>query len=185
MTNSTWLLRFGAVSGVLLGLSIAVPGAIEAFTGETSATSIVLGVGVIFAAPTVTALHLRQADRAGRFGVVAYTVNILGLGLFTGVAFALNIVLFYLDEPVVEQLREGPTGSVLLGSALVFVVGTPLFSAAMLRAGVLPRVPAAGYGLALTLLAVLARLPDSPLNSVVHVVAGVSVAWLAASGRVA
>src|SRR5258708_6822781 len=55
-----WLQRFGALSGVILGLSIGVPGAVEAFTGETSATGFVLGVGVAFAAPTVTGLYLHH-----------------------------------------------------------------------------------------------------------------------------
>ena len=34
-----WLLRFGAVAGVLFGLSLGIPGIIEAFTGETTVTS--------------------------------------------------------------------------------------------------------------------------------------------------
>jgi hypothetical protein len=177
----TWLQRFGAVSGVVLGLSIGVPGAIEAFTGETSATSFVLGLGVAFSAPAVTALYLHHRATAGRFGAVAYAVNLLGLGLFTGVAFALNVVLFYLDEATVDTLRAGPTGSALLISAAVFVTGTIMFSVSMVRSGGFPRLPAVGYGVALTLLAVLAPLPDSPATSVVHVVAAVSVGWLALS----
>ncbi|WP_238016228.1 hypothetical protein KZZ52_28680 [Dactylosporangium sp. AC04546] len=176
-----WLQRFGAASGVILGLSIGVPGAVEAFTGETAATGAVLGLGVAFAAPTVTALYLHQRERAGRFGAVAYAVNLLGLGLFTGVAFALNLVLFYLDDPVVTDLRAGPTGLALLGCALVFVAGTILFSISMLRAGVFPRLPAAVYGVALTLLAVLAPLDDTPLTSAVHVLAAAAIIWLSLS----
>jgi hypothetical protein len=173
-----WLQRFGASSGVILGLSIGVPGAIEAFTGETAATGLVLGLGVAFAAPAVTALYLHHRDRAGRFGAVAYAVNLLGLGLFTGVAFALNVVLFYLDDAQVSTLKAGPTGPALLACAAVFVAGTLLFSASMLRAGVFPRVPAAAYGVALTLLAALAPLKDTPWTSLVHVVAAASVVWL-------
>lgn len=181
-----WLQRFGAVCGVILGLSIGIPGAIEAFTGETAATGLVLGVGVAFAAPAVIALYLHQRERAGRFGAVAVAVNLLGLGLFTGVAFALNVVLFYLDDDVVTQLRDGPTGPVLLACAAVFVAGTLLFSASMLRAGVFPRVPAVGYGVALTLLAALAPLDDTPWTSAVHVLAAASIVWLSvAAGRAA
>lgn len=176
-----WLQRFGAASGVLLALSIGVPGAVEAFTGETSATSLVLGLGVAFSAPAVTALYLHHRATAGRFGAVAYAVNLLGLGLFTGVAFALNTVLFYLDGPTVDSLRAGPTGSVLLVSAAVFVTGTVLFGVSMVRSGGFPKLPAAGYGVLLTLLAVLAPLPDTPLTSGVHVLAAVSVAWLSLS----
>jgi hypothetical protein len=178
-----WLQRFGAASGVILGLSIGVPGAIEAFTGETAATSLVLGLGVAFAAPAVTALYLHQRDRAGRFGAVAYAVNLLGLGLFTGVAFALNVVLFYLDDAQIAALKAGPTGPALQACGAVFVAGTLLFSASMLRAGVFPRVPAAGYGVALTLLAALAPLKDTPWTSLVHVAAAASVVWLSLAAR--
>jgi hypothetical protein len=177
----TWFQRFGAVSGVLLGLSIGVPGATEAFTGETSATSFVLGLGVAFSAPAVTALYLHHRATAGRFGAFAYAVNLLGLGLFTGVAFALNLVLFYLDQSTVDSLRAGPTGSALLVSAAVFVAGTIMFSVSMVRSGGFPKVPAVGYGVALTLLAVLAPLPDSPATSGVHVLAAVSIGWLSLS----
>jgi hypothetical protein len=55
-----WFFRFGAVCGILSGLFIGLPGAIEAFTGETAATSFVLGLS----------------------GRVAYAVNLVGLGLF-------------------------------------------------------------------------------------------------------
>jgi len=178
-----WLQRFGAVSGVILGLSIGIPGAVEAFTGETSATGFVLGLGVAFAAPTVTALYLHQQDRAGRFGAVAYAVNLIGLGLFGGIAFALNLVLFYLDEATVTELRAGPTGTALLLGAGVFVAGTILFSVSMLRAGVFPRLPAAVYGIALTLLAALAPFKDTPWTSGVHVLAAASVIWLSLAVR--
>ncbi|MEU0563721.1 hypothetical protein [Dactylosporangium sp. NPDC006015] len=177
----TWLQRFGAASGVLLGLSIGVPGAVEAFTGETSATSFVLGLGTALSAPAVTALYLHHRATAGRFGAAAYAVNVLGLGLFTGVAFALNLVLFHLDESTVDTLRDGPFGTALLISAVVFVAGTILFSVSMLRSGGFPRLPAAGYGVSLTLLAALAPLPDTPGTSLVHVLAAASIGWLALS----
>ncbi len=177
----TWFQRFGAASGVLLGLSIGVPGAVEAFTGETSATSFALGLGVAFSAPAVTALYLHHRATAGRFGAVAFATNLLGLGLFTGVAFALNLVLFYLDTSTVDTLREGPTGLALLVSAAVFVTGTILFSISMVRSGGFARIPAVGYGVMLTLLAVFARLPDTPATSVVHILAAVSIGWLSLS----
>ena len=175
--QTSWLLRFGAVSGALLGLSIAIPGAIEAFTGENAATSFVLGIGTAFIPATATGLYLRQARAAGRFGAVAYAVQVLGLALFGGVAYALNLVVFHLgDDP---QLA-GPTRVALLISLVVFVAGTALFAASMVRARVFPRLPAIGYGVLLPLLALLAPLPDNPVTSGIHVLAGASLCWLAA-----
>ena len=122
-----------------------------------------------------------SAAPAGRFGAVAYAVNLVGLGLFGGAAFALNLVLFFLDDAVVDGLMAGPTRFALLASALVFVVGTVLFGVSMVRARVYPRVPAVGYAVALTVFALLAPLPDTPLTSGVHVLACVSLVWLSAT----
>ncbi len=177
----SWLLRFGAVCGVLTGLSLGVPGAIEAFTGETAATSFVAGVGAAFAAPAVTAFHLRQSAAAGRFGAIAYAVNVVGLGLFAGVAFSLNLVVFFLDGSVAAELLRGPTRLALLGSVAVFVPGVVLFGVSMLRARVLPWPAAVGYGVLLPLLALLAPLPDTPLISGVHLMACASLIWLSLS----
>jgi signal transduction histidine kinase len=83
-----WLLRFGAVCGIVLGLSLGVPGAVEAFTGETAVTSFIIGLGAAFGAPALTALYLRQREAAGKFGAIAYAINVIGLGLFAGVGSA-------------------------------------------------------------------------------------------------
>ncbi|GHG41470.1 MULTISPECIES: hypothetical protein [Amycolatopsis] len=174
------LTRLGAWCGVLTGLAIAVPGLIEAFTGETAPTSFVLGLSPAFAVPLLTVLHLQQATAAGTFGAVAYTVNAVGLGLFGGAAFTLNLALFSLDDAVAGNLLRGPTRVALLGSALVFATGAVLFGASLLRAGIHPRIPAA-YLVALPAPALAARLPDTPLTSIVHVVAGGALVWLARS----
>ncbi|HVK26275.1 MAG TPA: hypothetical protein VM677_33400 [Actinokineospora sp.] len=172
--STPWQPRFGAVCGILLALSIGVPGAIEAFTGETALTSLVIGLGTAFGAPAIVAFHGHQAAASGRFGAIAYGANMIGLGLFTGVAFALNLVIFFQDAPVVPM----PTKIALQVSSLVFVVGTALFGVAMVRAKVFPAVPAWGYGVSFTLLAVFAALPDTPLTGVLHVVCAAVLIWL-------
>jgi hypothetical protein len=177
------LLRFGAFSGLLCGLFIAAPGAVEAFTGETVATSAMLGVAPAFAPPLLVALHLAQAGVAGRLGAVGYALNLVGLGLFGGAAFALNLALVHLDPDVLKELLAGPTRFALLGSAVVFVAGSILFGIAMLRARVFGRVPAAAYTVALPAFALLAPLPDTPLTSGLHVVVGLTLVWLSLALR--
>jgi len=172
-----WLLRFGAACGVVLGLTTGVPGLIEAFTGETTATSLVIGLGAAFGPPALTALYLHIGS-GGRFTAAAYALNAIGLGLFSGVAFALNLVLFFLDESTVDDVLAGPTGPVIRVAGIVFVLGTVLFGAAMVRSRALPRVPAWGYTVTLPLLALLAPLPDTPLTSSVHVLVAASLIWL-------
>ncbi|NUT49719.1 MAG: hypothetical protein HOV94_20765 [Saccharothrix sp.] len=171
----TFLLRFGGVCGVLSGLFIALPGVVEAFAGETTATSLVLGVSPALAVPLLTALYVSQ-PRTG-FSAVGYAVNLLGLGLFGAAAFALNVVLFPLGQPELPA----PTSIVLAAGALVFVVGTVMFAVGMLRGRVHPRPAVWGYAVALPVFTFAARLPDTPLTSALHVVVGVTLVWLAFS----
>lgn len=176
ITSST--LRADALCGVLSGLLIALPALVEAFTGETSATSVAFALAPAFALPLLTGLQLRQSPATGRFGNVARTVNLIGLGLFGGAAFASNLVLFYFDDDVVDDALTGPTIPVLIGSAAVFAVGCALFGAAMIRARVFPRIPSWGYAVVLPLFAFLTGLPDSLLTSALHVLVGVILLWL-------
>jgi hypothetical protein len=178
---SETMARLGAWCGVAAGLTLALPAAVEAVTGETAATSFVLGVSPALAIPLLVVLHLRQSVAAGTFGAVAYTLNLVGLGLFGGAAFTLNMALFYLDDAVVKDLVAGPTMLALLGSAVVFTIGAVLFGISMVRARVHPRVPAIVYIVALPVLAIAARLPDTIATSALHVVAGGTLVWLAVS----
>ena len=176
------LSRFGAVCGVIFGLSLGVAGVIEAFTGETAVTSFIVGVGVAgFGVPALFGFHLRQADASGRFGAVAAAVNIIGLGLFAGTSFAYNVVLFFVEPAVFDAVLDGPTNWVILGGGAIFIIGTLLFGASMVRTGVHPRLAAVGYTITLILLALLGNLPDSLLSSANHVVACVSLVWLSVS----
>lgn len=176
---SARLPRLGALSGALSGLLIALPALVEAFTGETAATSLLLALAPAFALPFLTAVHQWQSPATGRFGETAYIVNIIGLGLFGGAAFASNLVLFYFDADVIEAELTGPTVPALIGSAIVFAAGCALFGAATIRAGRFPKVPSWGYAVALPLFAFLIALPDSVFTSMLHIVVGATLTWLA------
>ncbi|WP_351229676.1 hypothetical protein [Streptomyces sp. NPDC002133] len=176
------LTRFGAVCGVLFGLSLGVAGTIEAFTGETAATSFIVGLGVAgFGVPALFAFHLRQADASGRFGAVAAAANIIGLGLFAGASFAYNVVLFFVEPAVFETVLDGPSMWAIAGGGAIFIMGTLLFGISMARTGVLPRLAAVGYTITLVLLALLGNLPDSLLSSANHVAACVALIFLSRS----
>jgi hypothetical protein len=166
------LTKLSARSGLLSGLGIAGCGAVEGFTGETAPTSFVLALTPALAVPLLVALHARQPS--SRYGDVAFLVNLLGLGLFGGAAFTLNMALYYTPGPLAPTTRIA-----LLGSAVVFAVGSVLFGIALLRARIAPRIPSWGYTVFLAIFALAAPLPDSPLTSLLHVLSGVSVMWLA------
>ncbi|MEU7579882.1 hypothetical protein AB0B50_20030 [Streptomyces sp. NPDC041068] len=173
--------RIGALSGVSAGLLIALPSFVEAFTGETAATSFFLALSPAFALPLLGALHHRQSAVTGRFGETAYVVNLIGLGLFGGAAFTSNLVLFYFDESVIDETLTGPTIPALIGSAGILAVGCALFGAATVRARVFPRIPSWAYATALPLFAFLIALPDSVLTSALHIAVGATLTWLAAA----
>lgn len=179
VTSSTF--RVGALCGVLAGLLIALPALVEAFTGETTATSVPLGLSPAFALPLLTALQLRQRPATGRFAEVAHIVNLIGLGLFGAAAFASNLVLFYFDDDVIDEVLTGPTIPALIGCAAVFAVGCALFGAAMIRARVFPAIPAWGYAVVLPLFAFLTDLSDSLLTSGLHILVGAILIWLSAA----
>ncbi|MFI6013773.1 hypothetical protein ACIBAG_34045 [Streptomyces sp. NPDC051243] len=172
------LIRLGALCGALSGLLISLPALVETFTGETAVTSLLLALSPAFSLPFLAALHQHQSTAAGRFGETAYLVNVIGLGLFGGAAFASNLVLFHLDDDVIEAELTGPTIPALIGSAVVFAVGCALFGAAMIRARTLPKLPSWAYAVALPLFAFLIALPDSVLTSGLHIVVGATLTWL-------
>lgn len=179
VTPSRCLARWSAACGITAGLSIALPAGVEAFTGETAATSLVLAVAAPLAFPLLSGLSDRHPS--GRAGVAAagYLVNQLGLGLFAGATFALNAVIFFLAPGQAEDLLHGPTRAVLLLSALVFVVGSVLFGSSMLRSAAFPRIAAGAYTVLVPLLALLAPLPDTPLTSILHILVGATLVRLA------
>ncbi len=172
--------RFSAASGLLAGLFLAVAGFISIFTGKTAGAAFVIALSPALAIPLLVAVyHQRNADVPGVFGPVAYGLNLLGLGLFSGAAFTIDTALFYLATPVRDHLKHEPTFAALLGSAAVFAVGSVLFGVFLLRTGAYPRLLCWAYIAFPALLAVLSPLPDSPLKNAIHALAGLTVAWLA------
>jgi hypothetical protein len=176
-------LRLGAATGAASGILIAAASSVEIVTGEIPATGLALGIAPALGLPLIVALHLARNStahngKARTFGSIAYGLNLVGLGLFGGAAFALNLILIHLDPAVTEGLPGAATAA-LLGSALVFSVGTVLFGIAMLRAGLYPRLPAAVYAFAFPLIALLAPLPDNLFISAAHIAGGAALVWLA------
>ena len=174
-----FLNRTGTAAGLLAGLAIGIPGLVESFTGKTTPTSFVLGLSGLVALPLLIAAYLNQAAQAGRLGRIGYTTNLIGLGLFGAAAYTLDIALIHFSKPVVRHLLSGPAGVALIGSVLVFAVGSALFGVSMLRAGVYPRLVAWGYTVVLPVFALAAPLPYSPYKGVLHVLASVVLIRLA------
>ena len=172
--------RFSAASGLLAGLFLAVAGFVSIFTGKTAGAAFVIALSPALAIPLLVAVyHQRHADVPGMFGPVAYAVNLIGLGLFGGAVFTIDTALFYLATPVRDHLKHEPTIAALLGSAVLFAVGSVLFGAFLLRTRAYPRLLCWAYILFPALLAAISPLPDSPFKNAVHCLTGATLAWLA------
>jgi hypothetical protein len=171
--------RLSAGAGIVGALLLGIPGLIEIVTGETTVTSLLIGVSAALLIPLVPALHAYQSRVTGVRADGAYLVNIVGLGLFGGAGFTLNIVLFFLDDPVLKELMTGPTRPMLLMSGLAFAAGTIAFGVTLIRSRAVPGPLAWGYTLLLPLPAALAPLPDSVLGGLAHGAAGAVLVGLA------
>jgi hypothetical protein len=172
--------RFSAASGLLAGLFLGVAGFVSVFTGKTAGAAFFIALAPALGIPLLVAVyHQRHADVPGAFGQVAYAVNLIGLGLFCGAAFTTDTALFYLATPVKDHLKHEPTIAALLGSVVVFAVGTVLFGVFLLRTRAYPRLLCWAYIVFPTLLAALSPLPESHLKNAVHFLAGATIAWLA------
>jgi len=155
-------------------------GQLGGLTGKTAGTAFVIALAPALAIPLLVAVyHQRHADVPGVFGPVAYSVNLIGLGLFGGAAFTIDTALFYLAAPVRDHLKHEPTIVALLGSAVIFAVGSVLFGVFLLRTRAYPRLLCWAYILFPALLAAMSPLPDSPLKNAVHGLTGATLVWLA------
>jgi hypothetical protein len=177
-------LKASATLGIIGGLMLGVPGLVEIGTGETAATSLILGLGAGPAMALLPALYfyvcLSSPTVSGASARLnAYLANLVGLALFGAAGYTLNVALFFLDQPDLEELLEGPTRFALLGSALVFAVGTVAFGVTMIRSGAFPASAAWGYTVLLPIFAVAAGLPDSAITGLLHGLVGLVLVVLA------
>ncbi|MBV9355388.1 MAG: hypothetical protein JO023_07650 [Chloroflexi bacterium] len=139
----------------------------------------------------ITGLYARQVEEAGWLGLAAFLVLSLSWTLQTAFVFAEAFIM----PPLVAASPEfvdaflgisyGHTGGVNLGAlptlyslvGITYMLGGLLFGVATLRAGILPRVPAALLAVAATLTPLAALLPHAQQRYAAIPVA-LALAWL-------
>jgi hypothetical protein len=90
----------------------------------------------------LTSLYARQAETAGRLGLVGYLTASLGTLLFAGNWWYEAFIGPALREQAPALLSTAPSGTILVGAAitaLTFAAGWVMFGLASIRAGVFPR----------------------------------------------
>ena len=122
----------------------------------------------------LVALHARQADESGRFGLAAGLVALVGTMLFSGVSWsqtfldpaAAKVVPAFLDDVPPTVLVVG-----FFGTLVLFGLGWMGYAIATLRAGVYPRLPV----VVLLIGSFLASFPFLPIGGTVI---GIALIWL-------
>lgn len=175
--SSITLFRLSGWAGILCGLFIIVDTLIiELFLPLNALTNSIGQLAVILALITLTGAYLWQRPASGILGDLGYIVNFIGLALLVGVDFAGNYILPYLNQSATQELFAGPTRSIFVICAMVFLVGVVLFGLAIFRASVFPRLSAVMYTIGFVLFSLSPFLPDIVVR-IAQVTGSVAVMW--------
>ena len=186
--SSSKLVRWSGLASLAGGLLFIIHTVAESLVvedrplSEAAATSpwLVIEGGIVVTAVFVgfglVGLYARQAQRAGRLGLIAFVVAFIGVLLVTGSVWSEAFLAPWLARTAPELLDSGSADSVLAAvwlSYLLFSLGWFLFGLASLRAGVLSRGAAILLLIGAVVPVVLGGL-DIPLGSVLF---GAALAW--------
>lgn len=108
-------------------------------------------------------------------------MNWFGIGAVAGLDCTRLFVLPFLEKSIVAQLLAGPTMTVFFVSALVFLSGVILFSVAMYRANVFPRLPILMYVIGFISYSLPTLFPD-PVVRIAQVIGTLGI-WDTPCGR--
>jgi hypothetical protein len=136
--------------------------------------------GAVLGLFALTGLYLWQRQQTGPLGLVDYELNLAGLAGTVGVEYVTNYVFPQLDDAVVESLVDGATGTMLLLTAVVFLLGVLAFGVAMWRARLLPAPAILLYVVGLVPVALRGVLPE-PAVATGLILAAAGTAWLSAA----
>ncbi len=172
------LYRLSAWTAILSGLLIISKKLIvELLLPLNPLTNAVGSFGLFLGLFTLTGLYVYQSKASGSLGLIGYLVNWFGLAFVSGVDYARLYILPYLSQNEIQALLAGPTKLVFLSCALFFLAGVILFSVALLRARVFPRLPILLYMLGFTLYSLSFVLPVLVVR-IAEVGGAIGVIWL-------
>jgi hypothetical protein len=146
-----------------------------ALTPMFEVSSALLLLGAIALLVALVALHARQADQVGGFGLFAALIAGAGTVLYSGIGWSQT----FLDPAVAKVVpafldADQPPAVLLVGfylSLALFALGWLLYAIATLRAHVVGRVPS----VVLLIGAILALVPFLPVG---QTIIGLSLLWL-------
>lgn len=166
-------LRAGLIA---FGLSGALNVVADAFpAGPRAALNL---AGVMLGLIGFGAVYALSARRAGLAGTLAYGLSMAGLTGIAGFLFTDAVVFRALPPQTVTELTAGSAGLAIFAAVVAYVLGVLAFVAALWRAGDVPRLPLAAWGLAT--LPTLAAIALPPLvMTLAEGIAGVAIGGIA------
>src|SRR5829696_7886595 len=172
-------IRLAAVAGLASGVVLFINAAKRAgLIPITPATQLVAPLAQALAIILVVGLAAVAMRQSSKYSSVALALNILGLAAVTGVEWVINLVFVGLDPAQIAELRSGPLGTAFLAASITFLLGSLLYSIALLRDGKAPRIPVIAYAIATVPIALRVFVPELVLDAALGLL-GASVTWLA------
>ena len=169
------LYRLSASAALLSGACIII-GKLLALLPDPQAGEVFDFLSPLFALFVVVGIYLRQREESGLFGGVAFIVMFIGLALVASLDYFGAFIRLQLPEVAVEQLMEGPSGTAVVVSALIFLLGEILFGISVIRAGVFSKIAAVLFMIGLFPVPLSGVLPDSVV-AIGSIVAGIGLIW--------
>jgi hypothetical protein len=128
------LYRYTGIAGIVAGIMNVIVELLPERIGLPLDMLInILGLWVL------SALYLRQREVSGFFGLIAYTIQFIGITLVVGFLFTQAFVLLELDAAQRAAILAGPAGLAAILALGLMTIGAVLFGITTLRAGVFPK----------------------------------------------
>lgn len=171
------LYRLSALAGIMSGACIII-GKLLIPLPDPRPGEVFDLLSPFFALFLAVGLYLRQRKESGAFGGVAFILLFTGLVAVVSLDYFGAFMRLELPAGTTEQLMEGPTGPVFVGSLLIFLIGELLFGISVIRAGVFSKI--AAFAFMIGLIPVALHLTGIFSESVVvisSIVAGLGLIW--------
>ena len=173
--STTTLYRLSALAALLSGACIII-GKLLALLPDPQAGEVFDFLSPLLALFVVVAIYLRQREESGLFGGVAFVVMFIGLALVVSLDYFGAFIRLQLPEVIAEQLMEGPSGTVVAVSALIFLLGEIMLGISVVRAGVFSKIAAVFFMIGLIPVPLAGVFPDSVV-AIGSIAAGVGLIW--------
>jgi len=169
------LYRLSALAGMLSGLCIIIGKLVIPLPNRQ------IGEVIDFFSPLLAllfavGLYLRQRRESGVFGGVAFIVLFIGLATVVCLDYIGAFISPYLPAGMMDQILEGPTGSVAVTSGLTFLLGEILFGISVIRAKVFSKIAAILFITGMFFVPLGSVFPESAVV-IGSIVAGIGLIW--------